>query len=92
VSLRDGRDILVYEALAAYDSVMKLSVRVALAVVVLATGAMVALLLPARWTCPPMGYCPGFPRDLNAPFRAIGLLGGLVGAGIVFLVRRTSPR
>ena len=83
--------MLVCEALAAYDSVMKLSVRVALAVVVLATGAMVALLLPARWTCPPMGYCPAFPRDLNAPFRVVGFFGGLIGPGIVFLVRRTSP-
>jgi hypothetical protein len=70
---------------------MKLRSRIALSVLALVIGLGVALLLPARWTCPPMGYCPVTPRDLNAPFRAVAFVAGLVGSGIVAALR-TSLR
>jgi hypothetical protein len=59
-------------------------VRVGLAVILLVLGVLVGLLLPRRWDCTPMAYCPDFPRDLNAPFR-IGF--GLIGIfGVLLLI------
>lgn len=73
------------ELLPTYDTVMRRKALMGLAFAVLAVGAVIALLLPARWTCPPMGYCPVAPRDLNAPIRVLALVVGLIGPGVVMV-------
>lgn len=64
--------------------------RVGLAVALFAVSILIAVLLPARWSCPPMGYCPTPPYDLNASMRFVVLLlaGSVDIALLAPLIRR----
>jgi hypothetical protein len=69
--------------------------RVGIALALVAVSVLVAVLVPARWSCPPMGYCPTAPHDLNASIRVTVLVLG-IGAAVAVLapliLRRVSLR
>lgn len=64
--------------------------RVCIAVALVAASLLIAVLLPVRWSCPPMGFCPVVPHDLNAFIWVTVLVLG-IGAAVAVLAPLIRP-